>query len=715
MQEKQLQVTNNYDVAQTLEQVIGQGAQRVNFVNNRFQNTLDALAPRRDRLFDNLAKYAGYQFSLDQIQKLKKQNRVAITMDLCSRKVQGLAAAIVKNIWDFSLAPIDGKRNTLLNAVEDLHIIDKTNSNWDYQFLQHIIYGLISDSCMEMKLKNDDDPLGRIGWELCIPGSFVYDPNWKTGLSKDLEFCFKYNRMTAQQIMALYPDKTENIKATLIGDLANGGSFDQPLITDLQDYHRSKTLNGLYDVIEYNYLELEEIIREVDAASGLRLPDTDDVELKKAFIQANAIKYENIYSLSMTERKAKIITICPNLLPDVALYDGYDIFQIQRLRFFPMAAERIVGEPRGIMDIIAPMQDAINKLVNNVQATMDFSAHGGGGVDPLLFNNDEEKMAEFKKRSSEPGYKFFTAPGAISNGGKNYFQQMPRSTVDGAMFTQLSNLLNNLNNNMIPLNPAAEGKSENAGEPGIVFNMKMQAIEQAQLVLMKNVESFLIEIGEGYVDAAKMFYSKHKRIFYKSNNEEIVINDIKMLDNGDVAIDNDMASIQKCRVIVALSPKSPNSKFTQRMTNIETVKMLQNDPSNNEELIAISQATILKTIDYDDETQKLIEEASKRRMQIAKMHIDNMLKPPQPQQPKPKPPTFSARFENLPPAAQQEAIKKLGLQPEQPQGQQPQGNKAEDALKQSLAPLQAGNQSGAPQAEQALQQSLAPLTAESQG
>jgi hypothetical protein len=677
-----------------LNNVIGTDQQKVNWVNTRFINCLQALQPRRTRLFNNLETYAGYQLSKENINQLDLQGRIAIVMDLCTRKVQGLASAIVKNVWDVSYSPIDGKRNSLMFALEDMHEIDKDYSNWRYNFLQHCIYALVNDSCMEMKISNRQDPLGRISWEVCLPGTIAYDPNWRTGISKDLEFCFKYTQLTAEQIMALYPDKTEKIKQAMFSDLQQGGNFDVPKIDAYKDYNYTKTLDGLYNVIEYNYLVEEQQTTEMDIESKIILPDTDDLPFKMAFIQANNIKIENIKAITQTVKRAKILTICPDLVPDFPLYDGYDIMQINRLRFFPMAAERIVGEPRGILDIIIPMQNAINKAINNIQAIIDSGAHGGGAVDPAIVGNNEKKMREIQEHWADPRYKFWTESGALKT-ATNFFAQFPTTPVHPEMFNHLNTLLSELNNDMIPLNPAAEGKSEHAQEPGIVFNMKMQAIELAQLVLMTNVENFLMEVGEAYLDAAKIFYSNNKRTFYKSSGDAITINDVKIMENGDVVIENDISNIQKCRTLVKLSPDSPNSRFTQRMTQMDVLNLLMKDPGDNAELIAIHQAKLLDTIDYDDDEEKIVAEASQRRIELGRMKVEGMLHP-QPQQTQ-RPPSVSIGYKDLPPQGQTQAAALAGIHIDTPT---PQQNPVVGALQSKLSPLLAQAPQGQPQASQ---------------
>lgn len=686
------QTVNNQATA-VLEEIIGSASQKISWVHNRFQNCIQALTPRRDRLFSNLEKYAGYQLSTEQIAKLDKQKRIPIVMNLSTRKVQSLAAAIVKNIWDVSFSPIDGKRNSLMFALEDMMEVDKSYCGWDYNFLMHVIYALVQDSCMEMTLNTDVDPLGRIAWEVCQPGTIAYDPNWRTGISKDMDFCFKYIQLTARQILSIYPDSTDNLLHAIMADEGQGGNFDIPKINQYQDYYFSKTLNGLYNVIEYNYLVDEESVKEIDVSSGLELPQTDDVDFKKEFVQVNQINPENIRSIYCMVKKAKIITICPGILPATTLYDGYDIFQIERLRFFPMAAERIVGEPRGIMDIVAPIQDAVNKLINNTQHIIDTASHGGGGVDPAIVGGDANKMKEIQKHWADPEYKFWTQQNALKN-GVNFFASFPTHEVNGSIFTHLNNLLNELNRDMLPINPASEGSSERSGEPGIVFNLKMQAIEQAQLVLMKNIESFLREIGEAYLDAARTLYSKVKRVFYTTKNEEVVINEVKVLPSGDVAIENDIGSLQKCRVVVALSPKSPNARFTQRMTQMDVLKLLGNDPAT-QELRAIHLAKTLETIDYDDEEEKIVADAVGRMLKLAQINMEKQLNP-QPPMEKVREPNISMPFKDLPPEGKAAAMKKAKLEIEQ-QAQQaaPQENVSArnmQELKNKLQPLQAAQQ-----------------------
>jgi hypothetical protein len=345
------------------------------------------------------------------------------------------------------------------------------------------------------------------------------------------------------------------------------------------------------------------------------------------------------------------------------------------------------------MDIMAPIQNAINKAINNIQLIIDSSAHGGGAVDPAIVGNNEKKMKEIQEHWADPLYKFFTEPGALAK-GTEFFKAFPQNKLDPQIFQQLNTLLFELNNDMLPLNPASEGKSQHAQEPGIVFNMKMQAIELAQLVLMTNVEQFLKEIGEAYIDAAKIFYSKVKRTFNKTNGEEIVINDIKMMDNGDIAIDNDVANLQKCRVVVSLSPKSPNSRFTQRMTQMDVLNLLYKNPGVNAELIAIHQAKLLDTIDYDDEEEKLVSEAASRTIELARKQMENALNPqPQSQQ---RPPSVSIGYKDLPPDGQQQAAAQAGINIQAPQPamqQSPNGIAGEtnsqmlEAMKQHLSPL----------------------------
>jgi hypothetical protein len=681
--------------AAIVEQAMGIGQQKVNFTNTRFMNCLNALLPRRERLFSNLDKYCGYMLNPEQVKKLDKAGRVPIVMNLGKRKVQGLAAAIVKNIWDIDVLPMDGKRNTLMFALQDMLKIDQSYSRWDYNFLMHVIYALISDSCMEMTFTTEVDPIGRVGFEVCQPGTIAYDPNWRTGVSRDLSFCFKYMKLTADQIMMLYPDKTERIKKNLLMDLQLGGNFDVPKISDFKEYTQSKTINGQYDVVEYNYTVEEEEVTEIAINANLELPKTDDFQVKKDFVEANKIPWEDIHSIYQTVKKPKICTICPGIVPEMPLYDGYDIFQIKRLRFFPMASERICGEPFGIWDVLDSLQDATNKLINNSQGIIDTNAHGGGAVNPEIVGGDETKMEEVKKRWADPKFKFFGNPAAFA-AGKNMFLPFPTHDVDAGVFNQLGKILYEMNNDIIPLNPASEGKSEHSGEPGIVFNMKMQVIEQAQLVLMKNVENFLVEIGEAYVDAAKLLYQKTKRTFYKNNGEEIVINDIKLMPSGDVAIDNDVGSLQKCRVVVSLSPKSPNSQFTKRMTHMDTLNLLYKDLNSNVELIGFTQGKILETIPCDDEEEKIRAQMIDRRNQLGKMKMDQMLQIPAAGQGKENRTSLSIKYGELDtPEAKAAALKKVGLdvqpgQPGQPQpGQNPQAGpqQLQNKLQQNLQPL----------------------------
>jgi hypothetical protein len=642
-----------------LSQIIGSGQEKQKHVQQKYATVMTALQSRRDRLFDNLNKYAGNIIPINAAMALTREDREAVIINLYVRKVQDLASAVAENIWDINFTNPYGEATSLLYALFDQFKTDQQNALWQMEFLQCLIYALISDASMEMSVNTDVNPMGNITWSCNGPGIVSFDPYWRSNKSADCEFDFKTMDLSAAQIKRIYQAASDRIDNAILRDLQNGGNYEAPTIDFARQYQ--SRITGAYKVIEYNYIEEEPRIIELDGISGKELPVTDDAQFKIQFCQANNIDLGNVRALTVTKKILKTCTICPQLLPD-PLYEGENSLQIERLPHFPLSSERINGEPRSIIDIIGPMVQAINKRENNINAIMDYAAKGGGAWDPAIVGDNPAEKEKIRAGFGKAGFNFFTIPGALQSGTK-FYEQLPLPQVPTGLFDQISHLWDAIAET-IPVNATTGGKSDYAGEPGILFNLKMQAIERAQTCLMRQVENFLTEIGIAYVKAAKLMYSGATRQFYKPNGQKIVLNDVQPMPNGDIAILNDMSALGHVTVVVKLSPQSPNSRYTKRMTNLEIAKNLPTDPEYAE-MRAQCWRNIIGTIEMPEDEADSIDQAGDQSIALAQLRMKTesarlqmaMQPPAQPADKVSK----SVTYKDLPPEGQVQLAAQAGI------------------------------------------------------
>ena len=592
-----------------LDQLLPSDVDKKRFVDQQFRRALDATNRKRTRLYQNLSYYFGDQIP-DQVKaKADQESRELMVYNISQRKVQGLVGSLMRNSFNIAYMSVDGTNTTLIQGLQDMLQADQNSGNWDFQFMSFLKYGMIEESIMELTTSNAESPLGNLRFECTQPGSVIIDPNWRTTNSADMQECFKYIYLSPTQCIDLYPDMEDAIKAAVIERVRFGRNYEQRDENFNQNYQT--ILGSDYMILQYMYMEPTRSHKEIDIKSGLELPDTKDIQYKMRWIEINGIDPEYVRDIAYSKKVCKVITTIPGLL-QLPVQDKLHELQIERIPFFPWAAERINGETRSIIDIVKGMQDTLNKRENMLSNIIENSANGAALLDPDVVDNDPDQKRLIQQNWSNPRFKAWTVAGKLAS-GKTFIAELPKSAPPAEVFAQINHLWEGIDR-VLPINAAADGRAESAQESGILYSMKQQAIEVAQTTLVRGIMSSLTEMGDAYFRAAKAYYSDVERVFVRPDGSTFKINEIMSLPTGDLGIKNDVSSLQNLKTLVKMGQDSPNTRFSRRLIALDLLKLIPPTmPVLQTEVIG----EIMATIEVSDEFKARMDSALDQERQLA--------------------------------------------------------------------------------------------------
>jgi hypothetical protein len=406
------------------------------------------------------------------------------------------------------------------------------------------------------------------------------------------------------------------------------------------------TIGSNFMILQYDYLEPTKAMREVDISTGIELPQTEDAQYKARWCEINKVNIDYVREITYKKNVLRVVTTIPALMSKPVQDKRHEI-QIERLVYFPWAPERINGDTRSVVDTIKSLQDSCNRRENMLNNILESSANGGAAVDPAIVDNDPEMKKLIQENWSNPRFKFWTTAGALVS-GKNYFAQIPKTVPPNEIFAQINHLWEEIDR-VIPVNAAADGRTQSNSESGILFSMKQNAIETAQTTLVRGIMASLTEMGEAYFRAAKSYYSNVERTFLKPDGSTFKINEIIPLPSGDVGMKNDVSGLQNLKTLVKMGPDSPNTRFTRRLTALDVLKLI---PPNYATLQVEVISELMDTLDLDEDYKQRIMGAITRAREVATAMEDQVkavsataqaqagqaMNPPQPQQPAGTPP-----------------------------------------------------------------------------
>lgn len=599
---------------------VSEKGEKVDYILSEFNNVLDFETDNLKRNEESWALYSGFndgQWPKDIAAQLRKENRNPFQANFIRQKVDGLTGSLIKNFFDVNFEAVDSNNVSQIRMIKDLMFIDKELMDWNASYLDLVTDGLIHQGVEEIYISDRYSPFGNIGFRRILPGHIILDPDWLTNNSWDLKRAWKVAYLRAKDIKEIYSAKGEEIdnfikmKKGIPSHFDNGDRTRSIPHNDLAPNYNEK-----YRVIEFYHMEKEKKKIEISVQTGLPIPEGPD-EFKKEWAILNGVDLsEGVISRDEYINTCYVSTICPSISKYLLLEDKKSRIQLGRLPFFPYSAGRINGKNSGIPELLKSIQQTYNKRESMVDNIIASSASGAAAIDPNIVDADASQMEAIKQNWTKPGYRFWTAPGALAS-GREFVKQLPQSNVDYGVINEISRMIELFDR--VSKQPAAmDARSEGSEESGILFARKELRAEIALTKIYKGLEQHWNEKGEAYLILAKQLYSGVYRDFnIPGRGEKLEINKPVYTVSGEI-IENDIAQLPRMKVIVTQSPEGATQKAVDRAVNAEILRSI--GPENPIQR-ARAVKNIMKTLDTDKKDRDEAETDSMMELELARQRV----------------------------------------------------------------------------------------------
>lgn len=597
------------------------GYSKVMLLNDEFERALIEDTDNRARNQDNWKLYAGIDFQQWSAQSLADalmEGRYLNTYNICTHKVDSLAGAILKNPFDSDFAPVEAADAKQTYLAKQKYLSDKDVTDWDASEEDLVLGGLVYEGVEEIYIDRKVDPQGTIGFRTNLPGHVIFDPNWKTKSAKDCMKAYKAVYLLPSQIAALWPDARPYLSPQLTSQIAFGEMFDSTARGVLPHFDLIEGDGDLIKVILCYRMKEEKYFEEYDEMTGLTLPNTTDLTVKIAFLNRTNDRWSptKVKQRPRTRLACYRTDIMPDIMLERPLSEKRTETQVGRLPFFPWAASRINGVPRGIIDLIRDIQRNINSREAWLDYIIQTQSNPGMLYDPQLFNNDQTLIDQFINMSNNPGAKIKTAPGALKRIGAP--QPIAKNDYPSETQNQLSRMWDYADR--ISKSPAvADARTEHAGEPGYMFAQKQTLMSLQQHILFSGLKRHKGEKGEAWLEQARIQYSLggHQRSFMAEDRKTVMyLNQRVKGSDGSERVTNDLSQLPRHKFNVTESPSGATARLISRALSTETLKVIPKESAGTRALLG---TTISGTLDHlDGETRENIKEMGKIEVEQAK-------------------------------------------------------------------------------------------------
>lgn len=596
---------------------------KVRHIHDEFEEALEFEQERMEENSEAWKLYSGHDYGQydDKVKNtIKKEGRNPFQGNFIRSKVNGLAGALIKNFQDVDYEPIDGNQTDTTRMAKELMYSDKELLDWESSDKDATIDGLVYVAVEEMYISDRYNPLGNIGFKRVMPGHIILDPNWLSNNSWDLKRCWKVAYMTVEEIKQKYKTTSERID-TLALMKATTSTFDYDNGDDEQGfphYQLETDFGDKYRVIEYHHIEPVEQTIEIDAMTGLTVPDVP--EDREQWMEYNNVNPENIIERKVSIDCYYVTTICPTLAPNTVLEDKKSNIQIGRLPFFIWSSARINGRNSGIPALLKSVQQTYNKRESMLDHMISTSANGAKMIDPDIVDSNSQLLELLKKNINNPAFVGITAPGALAS-GRNYFQEVPRTQMDYGVVNEINRMLDM--SDRISNQPAAsDARSEGSEESGVLFARKQLQAEITQTVLSSTRKQYWNEKGEAYLLLAKILYSGVYRTFKVFGEDRVIeINKPIITPTGEV-VENDISQLPRMKVVVTQSPEGITQRTTDRIINTELLRVIdQSHPLAR----AMATKNVMKTLGNSKVEKQELERAAELEQALAEETIKTQI------------------------------------------------------------------------------------------
>lgn len=536
------------------------------------------------------------------LDRLNKEDRIATVFNITRPKVDAFTGSQLADLWDFDWVPIEGPRNALTEKVKDSYYIDKEMMNYDYHISETLLDGNVFAGEIKMEMTSPHEGLPRIKFCHKQQPFVLRDPYWISRDDSDCESLWDVYHLSPVQLYNIFHPKGQIVRDALRRYKLMGGDWrDEEQIFD----QAARELKGhMLRVIEHHWLEIQHTTRAVGRQLGnyrlIPFPLTEDKAKLRAFKEANNIDPLSIFEMPIRRRVHKVTTVCPSLLRDALLENGYSNVQCGRLPYFQYSPARIGGRNLGIVDYIYDVQQTIDKREAKLTDLIETSQGGGKMVNADAFR-DPEDVRRFQKDGNDPSAIF------MMNGEEMRTSRLIEYVNSNQYPAQIVNQLERMYSladrvSSVPL--AMESMTQSASEPAALYDRKLQVLRIATMLITKRVQKFMSDMAEAYLLQWQRAYTGVRREYTSRDGKRQVILNNRVVKDGKIMVENVPMLAPRCSVFVTESEQSLNRMTSNRILYEALInKVAQSHP----ELATLMIHAYLRTMPMDDKMKSKME------------------------------------------------------------------------------------------------------------
>jgi hypothetical protein len=577
----------------------------VSYCTEIFNAELQANAPRVSRHMEDMAFYWSIrngQYTASALTTLTQQGRPILTFDLIAKHVDTEAGMLMQKPYEFHYESEFGQRDQDAYLANELRLRDKDLGKWARQKTWFLIDGLINHGIMELFIdySKPDVPLGFLNWRRRYGTDFLFQHDWKTDDICDCKQIFEYQYMDPETILWTYgntADKLDEIQAQLTIWKQDRAAGKSPIARGPGFLPFEK--NGKFLVIQMMELPRVRKSKLFNPMTGVFLDMTFGGKPQKdLFLQLAAQEGQQFVELPVTVRECRVKAFAPGLSYTTKLADGPHRLQVGRYPLVIWSPYRTEdGERFGRVAKYKDPQSVYNKKIATFLHWQMTAANGVTFINPGAFDDDTEELRYIREHNI-PGSVFRTLD-------SDKIKKEDPSKPPEHLLTLKDDALEYMN--YAGASPAAQGQSESAQEPGVVYNSKREQSVIGMEHMNQGIEHAELEMGDMYVTAFPQFY-RNRPMTWKSKKDKMPV-----FVNTDST--NDISRLGRLGVRVSQAPVGTSLK-RENLSLMAKLRQAAKDPVESSAL-GVEIMTLVPDLS-EEKREKLVAD-------MAKVHERNML------------------------------------------------------------------------------------------
>ena len=542
----------------------------------------------------------------DEARKYKEaRNLRAAQYNIIGPKVEIFAGMMLADEYDFRYDPVQGVRNSGVEALETAYYCDKEVCHYDDNYNLFVRDGIIHVGLLEIDVTDKfGDPRGNIFFRRALPGSWIFDPYWISDDDYDCMKAWKHLSMTLRELEATFGKLPDSSKA----DQERNFVKRQGMHWTTQNIQQYNTPTPVFEhswhVIMAHYIEevrKKRLVALNAAGKWVAFPITDDNQALEEFAkQYGVTDWASAQLVPYKDRICYCDVICPELFPYDMLDSGKPEIQIKRLPVFQFTCNRdIAGRNKGLVCDLSDPQKDINYAKSKIQELFA-SATGGATIYDKTKLQGETERTDFEANRNDPTKAF-----GIEGSPEQFAKPLNDVNINTELVRMAGQETFDATDRVSNVSTAMSAMTQSAGEPNSLFENKLKVNKIGSLTKAQRIKKVREGMATGYFWQSQITYAGSERVFTsKDGKKRAVLNE----DLGDGTMRNRVEDIPLCSVTITEAPGNLTRNMRTRAEISSVITSLPKD--GYREHIAILLDELFSTTGMSEERKAKLEEAT---------------------------------------------------------------------------------------------------------